>query len=302
MDFPKALLQKIDTETVRKAGIELFVLREDLLHPFLSGNKWRKLKYNLEDFKTSGRKAILTFGGKYSNHLVACAAAAKMFDIPMIGILRGEESVINPHQTFLKKCGMHLLSVTREEYRRREQPGFLIELYETCRKEFSEIISSSKDIFMIPEGGSNESGVKGCSEIMKDIPADSSHIMVACGTGATLSGIARGLDSRQKIIGIAVLKGENFLYESVIRNGALPEKTSILFDYHFGGYAKSPEDLKSFCRNFTIQTGIPIEPVYTGKLFFGAMDLIANNYFPKDSKIVLIHSGGIFDFEKPLEF
>jgi len=302
MDFPKDHLQKIDMETLRNAGIELFVLREDLLHPYLSGNKWRKLKYNLQDFKESGKKAIVTFGGKFSNHLVACATAGKMFNIPMIGILRGEEVVINPHQNFLIKCGMNLLSLTREEYRRREEPAFLDELYENCSKKFPELISFAKELFMIPEGGSNEAGVKGCSEIMNDIPEDSTHIMVACGTGSTLAGVARGSGTKQKVIGVAVLKSENFLPESIIKRGAPTDRTNILFDYHFGGYAKSPEALKIFCRNFAMQTNIPLEPVYTGKLFYGAMDLISKKYFPTGSKIILIHTGGIFDFEKPLDF
>ncbi len=297
----KAPLQKIPTEIGFSAGVELSVLREDLSHPFLSGNKWRKLKYNLLDYKNSGKKAILTFGGKYSNHLVACAAAGKILNIPMIGILRGDEWVNNPHQTFLKECGMHLMSLSREEYRLRENPEFLSNLYKRCTTEFPELISFPDDIFMIPEGGSNEAGVKGCIEIMKDIPRDSTHILLACGTGSTLAGIAMGCHEKQKAIGISVLKGENFLLDSVIRQGAPVAKTTILFDYHFGGYAKSPEPLKTFCKNFGQESGIPLEPVYTGKLFFASMDLLSKNYFPKGSKIVLIHTGGIFDFEKPLD-
>lgn len=302
MDILKAPLQKIQTEIGLKAGVELSVLREDLSHPFLSGNKWRKLKYNLLDFKNSGKKAILTFGGKFSNHLVACAAAGKILNIPMIGILRGDETVINPQQTFLKQCGMHLLSLSREEYRLRENAEFLSELSERCVREFPELISFPDELFMIPEGGSNAAGVRGCVEIMQDIPIDSTHIMVACGTGSTLAGISIASHEKQNTIGVSVLKGENFLPESVVRQGAPKERTKILFDYHFGGYAKSTETLNLFCKNFSNHYCIPLEPVYTGKLFFACIDLLSNNYFPKGSKIVLIHTGGIFDFKKPLDF
>ena len=301
MNFPKPYLQKIALESISAHNIELSVLREDLVHSFLSGNKWRKLKYNLEYYSNSGKKAILTFGGKYSNHLIASAAAGKLLNIPMIGILRGEENVSNSNIDFLQKCGMNLLSISRQEYRLREDGQFLEGLYDRCTKLFPELISKTSDIFMIPEGGSNLAGVKGCTEIMNEIPLDTTHICVACGTGATLAGIASVTASHQKAIGIAVLRGENFLLKSVLEQGVHEENTEIIFDYHFGAYANTSEQLVRFISNFSTSTHIPLEPVYTGKLFFGIMDLISKKYFPENSKIVIIHSGGIFDFSKNLE-
>ncbi len=282
------------------AKVELSVLREDLLHPYLAGNKWRKLKYNLEDFRNSGKKLILTFGGKFSNHLVACATAGKLRNIPMIAILRGEEKVSNPNLNFLLSCGMNLVTISREDYRLRNNELFLEKLYSRCLSEYPQLCADREDIFMIPEGGSNKAGVKGCSEIMGDIPNETTHICVACGTGSTLAGIGRNTLSHQMALGIAVLRGENFLFNTVINHGAIAERTKIYFDYHFGGYAKTTPELTRFCHEFSASTGIPLEPIYTGKLFFAVMDLISKNCFASGSKIVIFHSGGIFDFTKPL--
>ncbi|MBP6335198.1 MAG: 1-aminocyclopropane-1-carboxylate deaminase/D-cysteine desulfhydrase [Bacteroidia bacterium] len=291
-------IQKIELDTVQSAQICLYVLRDDLSHPYLSGNKWRKLKYNLENFKASGKKAILSFGGKYSNHLIACAAAGKAFNIPMIGILRGEETVSNPNLMFLKNCGMKLLSISREEYRFRNDPAFLNKLFARCVKEFGEILTKPDELFLIPEGGSNPDGVKGCMEIINDIPESATHIVTACGTGSTLAGIAKSCRTNQMSIGISVLRGENFLNEYVLGQGASVEKFNINFDYHFGGYAKAPNDLLTFCGAFSALTNIPTEPVYTGKMFYGVMDLISKGFFPPGSKVVMVHTGGIFNLER----
>lgn len=216
----------------------------------------------------------------------------------MIGILRGEEIVSNPNLTYLQNCGMQLLSVGREEYRLRNDPEFLKILFEKCVKELKGIIQSSDDIFLIPEGGSNAAGVKGCMEIVKDLPESVSHIITACGTGSTLAGIAAGTSPHQKAVGIAVLRAEKFLMQSVLSQGAPADRTSLIFNYHFGGYAKNNEKLLNFCTEFSSLTGIPLEPVYTGKLFFAVMDLISKFYFPAGSNIALIHTGGIYNFDK----
>ena len=299
--FPKALIQKIPLNGHPEANVELSVLREDLSHPFLAGNKWRKLKYNLEAFRLSQKKAIITFGGKYSNHLVACAAAGKIFGIPMIAIMRGEEDVINPNILFLKKCGMRIINITREDYRKREDSSFLDKLSALCSQTFPELKCRPEDFLLVPEGGSNTEGVKGCIEIMDDVPEEITHVCVACGTGTTLAGIASGLAKHQTAIGISVLRAENFLLKSVLSRGADPERTKIIFDYHFGGYAKKTKALEQFCLEFTASTGIPIEPVYTGKLFFAIDDMISKGYFPPGSKILIFHCGGIFDFNKPVD-
>lgn len=298
--FQEPIIQKIQPDQSFSNEIELSVLREDLLHPFLSGNKWRKLKYNIEDFKHSDKKAIVTFGGKFSNHLVATAAACKLFNIPIIGILRGDENVSNPNLLFLQECGMKLYPISREEYRERHNILFLKNLSEQIVKKFSELNCTSADLFIIPEGGSNPAGVKGCREIMNNIPQETTHICVACGTGSTIAGIAGNILSHQIAVGISVLKAENFMSNSILKHGASLEQIKIFFDYHFGGYAKTKPELLEFCDDYSKRWNLPIEPVYTGKLFFGIMDLIKKNYFPVGSKIVAIHTGGIFDFEKAL--
>ena len=301
MHFPKSPVQKIALKGTLPADVELSVLREDLGHPFLAGNKWRKLKYNLQAFKGSEKKAIITFGGKYSNHLVACAAAGKIFNIPMVAIMRGEELVVNPNIEFLKRCGMKIIDVTREHYRLRAEIAFQEMIMALCVKKFPELNCRPDDLMIIPEGGCNADGVKGCKEIMDDVPADTTHVCIASGTGATLAGVASNLLEHQKAIGVSVLKAENFLPSSVYSKGADKEKTSITFDYHFGGYAKKSLELENFCSEFSISTGIPTEPVYTGKLFFAISDMISKDLFPSGSKIMMIHSGGIFDFGKTLE-
>jgi len=294
-----ALLQKPLTEKVNypdwnNSGVNINVLREDLIHPYISGNKYRKLKYNLIDFKDSGRKTMLTFGGVFSNHLVATAASAKenLFDV--IGIVRGEE-VENDYLSFIRKCGMKLHFVSRSDYRDKTSKEFLDKI--TNQLLDKNWINSPGDLFILPEGGSNPSAVKGASEIMDEIPDDVDFIACACGTGATLAGISKRLLPHQKALGVSVLKVKGYFESEILRLSGKPERSIIIDEYHFGGYAKKNKSLLDFCENFTTVSGIPIESVYTGKLFFAIDDLIKKNYFKQGTKVTLIHTGGIFNFK-----
>lgn len=264
--------------------LQVFVLRLDLIHPIISGNKLYKLKYNLEEFHRQKKEFLVTFGGAYSNHLVATATAGKESDIYTIGIIRGEELDENSNEClkFISSCGMKLIFVTREEYRRlRENNADLFSLVD---------IPASK-LFLLPEGGSNELAVKGCEEITRNIPFDFDYICCACGTGATLAGIAKSLKGNQQAIGISVLMGEGFLENTIKKFTASTNNFEIIHDYHFGGYAKSTTELEIFCKRFNEGNDIPIEPVYTGKLFFGVYDLIRKDFFEKGRKIVIVHTG-----------
>lgn len=299
-NIQKVPVQRLQLPRAFDGKLKLSVLREDLVHPFLSGNKRRKLKNNLSDFRDSGKRVLVTFGGKYSNHLVATAAAGRILNFPAIGVLRGEEDVSNPNIEFLKNCGMKLLKLGREEYRLRNNKDFLKSLSQKCADQFPEIVDSPDDIFIVPEGGANEAGVKGCEEILADVPPDTTYVCTATGTGSTLAGIARACGERQTALGISVLRGESFLMDNVRAFGVREEKVRLIHDYHFGGYAKRNAELMNFCETFSRRNNIPIEPVYTGKLFYGVFDLINKNYFSDGSHIVLIHTGGYFNFDKEI--
>lgn len=267
-----------------KAGVQLAVKREDLLHPVISGNKFRKLKYNLEEARKNGHDALLTFGGAFSNHVLAVACAGKENGFRTIGIIRGEELEgkweSNPTLQAARAYGMEFSFVNREDYRNRYDPKWQADL-----------ASAYGGAYVIPEGGSNMLGVKGCREILQK--GDGSFDIIACavGTGATLAGLAESCLPHQQIFGVAALKGE-FL-EGDIRNFTSRENWTLETAYHFGGYAKSPERLIDFVNAFKKNTGIQLDPIYTGKLFFGIFDWISKGKFPKGSAILVIHTGGL---------
>ncbi|MEA5576116.1 1-aminocyclopropane-1-carboxylate deaminase/D-cysteine desulfhydrase [Anabaena sp. UHCC 0451] len=286
-------IQKINSQIADSIGIELYVLRLDLMHPLVNGNKWFKLKYNLLSAKEENCSTILTFGGAYSNHIFATAAAGNLFGFRTIGVIRGEETLpLNPTLSFAVEQGMELLYCDRTTYRKRHT----IQLQEDLKQRFGEV-------FIIPEGGCNLDGVRGCTEIMPNIePFD--HICLACGTATTLAGMALSLNSKQKIIGFPVLKGGEFLaaeIDSLINNyltSGLPASVDVpapwqlICDYHFGGYAKVNQELINFCQKFTQEHGITLDYVYTGKMFYGVMNLLKQGFF-QPGKILLLHTGGL---------
>lgn len=281
-----AVLQEIQTQEIKLShkSITLFIRREDLIHPFISGNKFRKLKYNLVQAKAENQDTLLTFGGAFSNHIAAAAYAGKEYGFKTIGIIRGDEleSKINENPTlkFAQECGMQFKFVTREKYRHKAE----VEFIENLKKEFG-------DFYLVPEGGTNEFAVKGCEEILSKEDSHYDFICTAVGTGGTISGIINSILPHQKVLGFPALKGD-FLKED-IRKFARNENWELITDYHFGGYGKVNPELIIFINQFYVENQIPLDPIYTGKMVFGVMDLISKNYFPEHSKILLIHTGGL---------
>ena len=279
--MPKALNQRVDIAL--PGNIKLTIKREDLLHPYISGNKFRKLKYNIIEAQRQEVKTLLTFGGAYSNHISATAAAAKEYGFEIIGVIRGDELgdkiVDNPTLVFAEACGMRFKFVSREDYRQKEEPAFL----EKLRNEFG-------NFYLIPEGGTNVFAVKGCEEILTEDDAEFTHIACAVGTGGTISGLINSVKSHQAVLGFPVLKAD---LSDDISKFAKRQNWELLNEYHFGGYAKVNEQLIAFINNFSKQTGILLDPVYTGKAVFGVIDLAGKDYFPENSNILFIHTGGL---------
>jgi 1-aminocyclopropane-1-carboxylate deaminase len=276
------LNQKITYELPN--GISLEIKREDLLHPFISGNKFRKLKYNLLQAKAENQETLLTFGGAYSNHIAAVAYAGKEQGFKTIGVIRGDElgSKIaeNPTLQFAQECGMEFEFVTRESYRFKTEPDFIAKL----QRKFG-------SFYLVPEGGTNEYAIKGCEEILTKEDAKFDYVCCAVGTGGTISGLINSALPHQKVLGFPALKGD-FLKDE-IRKFATNVNWNLVNDYHFGGYGKVNEELILFVNQFYKQTQVPLDPIYTGKMVFGVIDLIQKNYFPSNTKILLIHTGGL---------
>lgn len=285
------------TITLDFPHVSLSIKREDLLHPLVSGNKFRKLKYNLIEAQRQGFSTLLTFGGAFSNHIAAVAAAGKEYGFETIGIIRGEEleSSIsgNPTLQFASQNGMKFEFVSREDYRLKNEDSFI----EMLRQKFGAF-------YLIPEGGTNALAVKGCEEILTESDFEFDYICCAVGTGGTISGLIKTAKSCQQVLGFPALKGD-FLKNEICKfvasagdcaSNVMPN-WKLITDYHFGGYAKVDESLVGFINSFYSQSGILLDPVYTGKMIFGVMDLIAKRYFPKGSKILAIHTGGLQGIE-----
>lgn len=274
--------QKITYELPNTITLE--IKREDLLHPFISGNKFRKMKYNLIQAKIENQETLLTFGGAYSNHISAVAYAGKEQGFKTIGVIRGDELgdkiEENPTLRFAQECGMQFEFVTREDYRHKTEPNFIANL----KQKFG-------SFYLVPEGGTNEYAIKGCEEILTKEDAKFDFVCCAVGTGGTISGIINSALPHQKVLGFPALKGD-FLKDE-IRKFANNKNWDLVTDYHFGGYGKVNEDLIQFINQFYEKSQVPLDPVYTGKMFFGVIDLIQKNYFPNNAKILLIHTGGL---------
>ncbi|SHG07412.1 1-aminocyclopropane-1-carboxylate deaminase [Flavobacterium segetis] len=265
-------------------SISVQIKREDLLHPFVSGNKFRKLKYNLLQAFIENQNTILTFGGAFSNHIAAVAYAGKEKGFKTIGIIRGHELFDkineNPTLKFAQSCGMQFKFVSREFYRLKSEISFL----ENLKEEFG-------DFYLIPEGGTNQLAIKGCEEILTESDSEFDYICCAVGTGGTISGVINSILPHQKVLGFPALKGD-FLKEE-ISNFVQHKNWQLITDYHFGGYGKVNELLIHFINKFTVENQIQLDPVYTAKMVFGVIDMIKNNYFPANSKILVIHTGGL---------
>lgn len=282
-------LIKVNDDFLLEKKVQLYVLPLYLTDRYVSGNKWYKLKYNLQEAYIQKKETLLTFGGAYSNHLIAVAAAAYKNNFKSVAIVRGEKTLpLNKVLAFCEKMGMQLHYVSREEYRQKESVYFIEKLKEKFH-----------DFYLIPEGGSNTLAVKGCLEIAPLITIDFDYICCASGTGATIAGIIASLNKNQTAIGFPVLKEGHFLKEKINRF-LEPYETKAKWElqtgYHFGGYAKKNNTLDQFISSFQNKTNIPLDFVYTGKLLFGIYDLIGQEYFPSGSTIVAVHTGGVVNF------
>lgn len=267
-----------------QAGVRVLIKREDLNHPFVSGNKWWKLKYNLEEAKRQDKKTLLTFGGAYSNHIYATAGAACDLNLKCIGVIRGEETLpLNDTLAFAKKNNMQFHYVSRTAYRKKSEPEFIEDLHE----QFG-------DFYMIPEGGTNALAVKGVTEFAHTLGNDFDYLCCAVGTGGTMAGLINGLKGRKEVIGFPVLKGGGFL-KGEIEKFIVSDygKWTLLQSYHHGGYAKSTDVLARFITSFYDNYGIGLDHVYTGKLFYGVIEEIRLGHFKKGSTLLILHSGGL---------
>jgi len=274
-----------------KDHLRFFVKRDDLIHPLVSGNKWRKLKFNLQKLKASNKKGVITFGGAFSNHLLATASLCKEENIDVIGIVRGEELNKNANPT-LQKCselGMRLLFLNRTLYKEKNIDSLL---------ENNQI--EIENYYMIPEGGANFEGILGCKDIVEENLETFDYIACACGTATTLAGIILASPADTKVIGIAVLKGENY-HQKLLNDYQnefdldFKEKQYQIFDnYHFGAYGKINQELIDFKKAFENQNNFQLDYVYTAKLFYAIEDLAKKSFFKKNSKILLIHTGGLY--------
>jgi 1-aminocyclopropane-1-carboxylate deaminase len=285
LSYTSTPVQTLSHALFDEQNLQVFIKREDLNHAYVSGNKWWKLKYNLEEAKKLGYKTLITFGGAHSNHIYATAAAAKESGFKAIGIIRGEELSVNDNTTlrFAHEQGMELHFVSREEYRKKSDPGFL----ESLPNQFH-------GAYIIPEGGTNDLAVRGvkefASQLTKEIDFD--YVCCAVGTGGTLAGFIKALPHK-KLLGFSSLKGS--FMEAEVKKLVKADTTNWLInnDYHFGGYGKYNQALLDFIARAEKDFSIPLEQVYTGKMFFGMLDLIAKNYFIKGSKVLLLHTGGL---------
>ncbi|GAB4032324.1 1-aminocyclopropane-1-carboxylate deaminase/D-cysteine desulfhydrase [Spirosoma gilvum] len=286
-------LQLLDNPFPEPVNIRLLIKRDDLLHPHISGNKWRKLKYNLLAAREQGFDTLLTFGGAYSNHLYATAAAGQEFGFRTIGIVRGEELAHAPRNNTLQACetyGMTLHFVSRTDYRQKEEAAFQAGLF-----------AKFGPCYILPEGGTNELAIQGTAEIIPEIIAQlgSTPDYVCCpvGTGGTVAGLAQSAPFGTQIMGFVVLKGVAWaslqidpLQNQSGQSGDWPE---LIHDYHFGGYAKTTPDLIQFIRGFEQRTGVLLDQVYTGKMMYGIYDLARRGYFRAGATVVAIHTGGL---------
>jgi len=265
-------------------GIRLYIKREDLIHPFVSGNKYRKLKYNLIEAKQQGKHTLLTFGGAFSNHIAAVAYAGKQGGFKTVGVIRGDElseSIsTNPTLRFAKAQGMEFRFVSRADYRKKEDDCILQDLKHHYGYPYT-----------IPEGGTNALAVKGCKEILNTEDLQYHYICCCVGTGGTISGLINASKLGQTVLGFPALKGD-FL-QSEIAKFATQNNWKLIREYHFGGYAKINTELVTFINAFKSKYNVPLDPIYTGKMLYGVFDKIESGYFQNNSKILVIHTGGL---------
>ncbi len=279
-------LERVHDRRLAEAGVQLWLKRDDLIHADLPGNKWRKLKYNLRAALDQGHRTLLTFGGAYSNHLRATAAAGHYTGLDTIGVIRGEpHDPLNWSLRYAVTHGMRLRYLDRATYRRKSDPEMIAALHRELG-----------DFYLLPEGGSNELAVRGCAELPAEIGPDFGVICCPCGTGGTLAGIAAGLKPGQYAIGFAVLKGGEFLTPTVEQLqlsaiGAVSANWHIEYGFHFGGYARTTPGLTTFIDRFQEQHALRLDRIYTAKMMFGIFALAQRGVFPPGTRIIAVITG-----------
>ena len=284
--LPSPLISLSLPLTIEK-NIHLYIKREDLIHLWVSGNKWRKLKYNLDFTLQNNIQTVITFGGAFSNHLYATAGACALLGIKSIGIIRGEIDHQNPTLKFCLEKNMTLIPVSRSAYREKE-----------ASKEIQDIIQKYPDAMVIPEGGTNQLALKGVGEIWDELNQQLTktphYITLSAGTGGTTAGLLSYNNYPTQIISFSSLKSDH-LEEKILSLTSYKnkEKLNMVNEYHFGGYGKWTDELIQFISDFESMTGIPLDHVYNGKAVFGLLKMIEDDYFPQGTTIVHMHTGGL---------
>jgi 1-aminocyclopropane-1-carboxylate deaminase len=287
ISYRQTPIQEIFDPVFGAAGVRVLVKREDLNHPYISGNKWWKLKYNLLRAKELGHAALLTFGGAYSNHLYAVAAAAHELGMKSIGIVRGEPSLpLNKTLSFVEERGMHLHFISRSRYREKSNPLFEKELQDRFGR-----------FYMIPEGGTNAEAIKGCEEFAERLAKEVSFdfLFLPVGTGGTMAGMAKRLKAHQRAVGVSVLKNGAFL-EGEVRKwlpGEAPASWRIETQFDMGGYGRITPSLRAFIAMMHDHHNLPLDGLYTGKAMFGLYSLVEHGEIPRGSVVLLLHTGGL---------
>ena len=282
--FTPSILTKIDDPLLDRHEVELWMKRDDQLHPVISGNKWRKLKFILDHALSSGADTIISMGGAYSNHLHALAYAGRMLDLKTQGFIRGEPpETLTPTLMDMQNWGMTLKFISRSDYR-------LLRHYKGCY----DLPGLKLRQYWLPEGGAQALALKGVAELIDEIDVPYDTLCAPCGTGATLAGMIAAAPGHVSVIGFAALKNAGFLTADVA--SLLPQPRThwqINLDYHFGGFAETNAGLMAFIENFEHTTGIPLEPVYTGKMMYALYDLLAKHTFKPGQRIIAVHTGGL---------
>lgn len=291
MNFNKSIIenQRVNLSELNRFNVSLYMKREDLIHPFISGNKYRKLKYNISRAQDENQDTLLTFGGAFSNHIGAVAFTGKEFGFKTIGVIRGDELKKDLKKTFnenptlqaARQNGMQFEFVSRSEYRLKYSLTFINKLIEKFGK-----------FYLIPEGGTNDLAVKGCQEILKPKDRTFDVICSAIGTGGTISGIINSITDSQEVLGFPSLKGD-FLTKEIEKYTIENKNWSLVSECHLGGFAKVNKEFIHFINNFKTETSIPLDPIYTGKMMYRLIDMIKNEYFNQGTRILAIHTGGL---------
>lgn len=292
MQLPSRI-QPVQHPVFSAFGVEVFMKRDDEIHPVISGNKWRKLIYNFEALNEQGKTGVLTFGGAFSNHLAATAYAAHVHGVPMVAVVRGDEDVTNPTLDFIAKTGAEIKRISRASYAQKNDAEFIANLEKLY-----------PNFLIIPEGGANLAGVRGCIDIMKEVDGDFDLIACPMGSATTFSGLVLG-GRQPSFLGFPAVKGgaylsghvHNFMHAAKrskrLASSFTPPAWQLCTDYHFGGFGKVKPELIQFMNVFWEETGIPLDPVYTGKMMFGLVDLIKKGEIKTGQNVLAIHTGGL---------